>query len=387
MDLKLLLIVAFLSRAILLFAVPNLSDDYFRFIWDGKLMLNHVNPFEFLPIDLSKTAFYLENRELIKGMNSPEYYSIYPPALQAIFYISSLVSFNSFFANIFILKFFIFLFEIGNVYLLFILLKRFTLPTNRVFLYALNPLVIIELTGNIHFEAGMIFFTLLCLSLMLKSKLIWAAISLSFAVLIKLIPLLFLPAIFFYYGFKKGLIFSTIVFISVLLFSFPFFNSIELIQNFFSSFQLYFQKFEFNAGIYNVFRRIGFHFTGYNQIAIIGKITSFIVLISILLISIKDRNFKNNLPEKLFWSLFIYLSFASIVHPWYLCPLVALGVFTSYRFIYLWSGLAALSYFAYSNPLFKENYYLLAIEYFLVGLYLIYEFNNKKVKSELFKST
>jgi len=70
-----------------------------------------------------------------------------------------------------------------------------------------------------------------------------------------------------------------------------------------------------------------------------------------------------------------------------LCPLIALGVFTSYRFIYLWSGLAVLSYFAYSNPLFKENYYLLAIEYFLVGLYLIYEFNNKKVKSELFKST
>ena len=43
------LVIAVLARFILLFSTPNLSDDIFRFIWDGRLLNHGINPFEQLP--------------------------------------------------------------------------------------------------------------------------------------------------------------------------------------------------------------------------------------------------------------------------------------------------------------------------------------------------
>lgn len=378
-DFNYLLAIAIAARIALIFSTPNLSDDYFRFIWDGKLIANGINPFDYLPNELRESIFYQSNLLLINGMNSPEYYSIYPPALQFIFFISSYLSFGNISANLVLLKIFILVFESGTIFLLINLLKHFHLPKTRIFLYALNPLILTELSGNIHFEAGMIFFMLLTLYLILQNKLFLAAISFTIAVSIKLIPLLFLPAIFFYLKTKKGFIFSFSTLILIIISSLPFFYNWEQLFHFFTSFQLYFQKFEFNASLYYVFRYIGIKLTGYNQIAIIGKILPFIVMISALVFALKRNKNSIQLPIKLFWTLSIYLLFASIVHPWYLCPLIAFSVFTNYRFIILLSGLSVVSYFAYSSNLYTENYYLIAIEYSLAGIYFMYELmKNKK---------
>jgi len=41
--------VAVVARFLLLFSFPNLSDDVYRFIWDGRLLNQGINPFEQLP--------------------------------------------------------------------------------------------------------------------------------------------------------------------------------------------------------------------------------------------------------------------------------------------------------------------------------------------------
>src|SRR4030042_5595450 len=41
---------AMLLRASLLFMTPNLTDDYFRYIWDGLLFAHGYNPFLILPL-------------------------------------------------------------------------------------------------------------------------------------------------------------------------------------------------------------------------------------------------------------------------------------------------------------------------------------------------
>ncbi len=382
-DFNYLLLIAIAARIALIFSTPNLSDDYFRFIWDGKLIANGINPFDYLPNELRDSIFYQSNLLLVDKMNSPEYYSIYPPALQFIFFISSYLSFGNISANLVLLKIFILVFESGTIFLLINLLKHFHLPKTRVFLYALNPLVLTELSGNIHFEAGMIFFMLLTLYLILQNKLFLAAIPFTIAVSIKLIPLLFLPAIFFYLKPKKGFIFSFSTLILFIISSLPFFYNWEQLFHFLTSFQLYFQKFEFNASLYYVFRYIGKKLTGYNQIAIIGKILPFIVMISALVFALKRNKNSVQLPIKLFWTLSIYLLFASIVHPWYLCPLIAFSVFTNYRFIILLSGLCVVSYYAYSSNLYTENYYLIAIEYSLAGIYFMYELMKNRKRNYL----
>jgi len=73
------------------------------------------------------------------------------------------------------------------------------------------------------------------------------------------------------------------------------------------------------------------------------------------------------------WILTIYYFISPTVHPWYVIFLVTLTIFTTYRYALLWSAVVVLSYFAYSKPDFKEDLWLLFIEYILVYTYLIYE--------------
>ena len=37
-------------RALLLFSLPNLSDDYHRFLWDGRLTVAGYDPFMHVPL-------------------------------------------------------------------------------------------------------------------------------------------------------------------------------------------------------------------------------------------------------------------------------------------------------------------------------------------------
>src|SRR6266542_1274840 len=49
--LALVLIIAGLLRLSILFAPPFLSDDIYRYIWDGRVQAAGVNPYRFVPAD------------------------------------------------------------------------------------------------------------------------------------------------------------------------------------------------------------------------------------------------------------------------------------------------------------------------------------------------
>ncbi len=61
------------------------------------------------------------------------------------------------------------------------------------------------------------------------------------------------------------------------------------------------------------------------------------------------------------WSLTIYLSLATIVHPWYITTVVALSIFTNYRFPLLWSALIVMTYINYSYAAYFENLWVVAV--------------------------
>jgi hypothetical protein len=87
---KYLLIAGILFRILLLFSVPNLSDDVYRFIWDGRLGLNGINPYSQIPAEIIQGPHVRGViKELYEHLNSPNYYTIYPPVMQGIFWLAA----------------------------------------------------------------------------------------------------------------------------------------------------------------------------------------------------------------------------------------------------------------------------------------------------------
>ena len=80
--------VAVLLRLVFLFSTPVLSDDFFRFVWDGRLLVAGVNPYLYLPSNLLHSPIFLSanlNTTLYEGLNSPNYFTVYPPLNQLFF--------------------------------------------------------------------------------------------------------------------------------------------------------------------------------------------------------------------------------------------------------------------------------------------------------------
>jgi len=383
-NFTLLLALSILFRLIFLFAIPNLSQDFYRFIWDGRMIFEAINPYESLPETFIKNEAYPINQaiDLYNGMGSlnGSHYTNYPPLNQLSFVIAAIFAKTSILWSVVVMRLQIILADIGIIYIGKKILGKLKIPLHHIFLYALNPFIIIELTGNLHFEAVMLFFLVWSLYLLLQKKWIWSAFIFGLSVSVKLIPLLFIPLFYQWFtkdGKSKGILnffsFGAIIIgINMLLFL-PFLSS-NLLDNYLSSVGLWFQNFEFNASVYYIAREIGYLFRGWNEIAIIGKILPIITVVFLIVITFFR---KNNSPQILFIAMLLGLNFyyfmATTVHPWYIASLVLLSVFTKYKYPIVWSIVIILSYQAYANNPWQENLWLIALEYLLVYGFLFWE--------------
>lgn len=380
------ILVSFCFRISLLLAIPQLSDDFYRFIWDGRLWAAGQHPFAALPGEYLKLNISGVNQDLYNHLNSKEYFAIYPPVAQYVFWIAVKISPNSILGSVIVMRIFILLTEIGSIFLMIKLLNKFNLPERNVLIYALNPLIIMELTGNLHFEAFVIFFLLLATFFLNRKVLLASAASIGVAICAKLVPLIFLPSFIGRFRIKKMFLFYFTVAVTCLILFFPFFDR-EVFNSLRSSVGLYFNKFEFNASLYYIVREFGFWKYGYNIIQTVGwklALTTFILIITFIWIRYKQSKLKqeetNNqlLLQDWMWILFIYLLFTTTLHPWYIATLLALSVFTSYRFVVVWTSLIFLTYAGYTPDSFQEILWLTIIEYCIVIGYLIYELLNRK---------
>ena len=383
-DLKILLVAAVVFRLLFLFAVPNLSQDFYRFIWDGRLLLEGMNPYLNTPLELMSGAVpFAGAQELYEGMGSLSAGNptSYPPLNQVFFALGAFLGGSSILASVIWLRIFIIAADIGIFYFGRKMLKSLNLPESNIFLYLLNPLIIIELSGNLHFEGVMLFFLLAAIYLLQRQKWLFSALLFSFSVAVKLIPLIFLPLLFRRLGWKKALGYYAVTGILLLLFFLSFLSG-AFAENFFASISLWFQKFEFNASVYYLIRWIGFQVEGYNIIGYAGPALAAVVLLGVLVLSVFRRNSEMKiLLSSMMFAMVIYLFLATTVHPWYLATPLLLSVFSRYKFVQVWSLVVVLSYFAYSQPDYEENLWIIAVEYLVVFGAMGYELLTQKAQS------
>ncbi len=258
-----IMVLAVLFRILFLFKAPQLSDDVYRYLWDGLQTLSGNNPYT-LPPDTAR-AFTDAMILLRQKVNHSDLITIYPPASQVIFAVGAFLG-----KNIFGIKALIVLMDLLTCFLIIRLLSALDIKPYKAVLYAWHPLPVIEIAYSGHidgagflflFSAILLFFLKPDPNFSLKGKHeicdfsiiphLSAGFLFSFSVLIKYFPLIFLPGLMIPGRIRNKAAFLTGFFSGIFFLSLPFMPGLK---NSFSSLNTYLYNWEFAGFIFRSLR-------------------------------------------------------------------------------------------------------------------------------------
>jgi hypothetical protein len=193
-------------RLLFLFQSPRLSDDIYRYLWDGLQILHGNNPYSLTPA--TSVAFDAWSTTILKKVNHPHLFTAYPPAAQIIFAAGAALA-----KDYVGLKVILVTLDMSACAVIVKLLRTMNLPTWRAALYAWHPLPIIEIAGSGHIDGAALLFFLIAVSLAVATPMgiglkesdrqsgrwkilarhLGGGTAIAFSVLVKLIPLIYLP--------------------------------------------------------------------------------------------------------------------------------------------------------------------------------------------------
>lgn len=207
-----LMVVAFavLFRLSIVFSPPYLSDDIYRYIWDGRVQAAGINPYRYLP-SAPELAQLRDDKIYPKINRRDSAPTIYPPLAEAVFFLTTRIS-----ESVVWMKLTMLVFEVIAGWAIVQLLLSFGLSCERVLIYAWHPLVIWEFAGSGHVDAIAIAFIALGFLAWRKSANVGAGLALACATLIKLFPLVLFPALLSRRRWIISLVFVTVILVAYL---------------------------------------------------------------------------------------------------------------------------------------------------------------------------
>src|ERR1700751_3894986 len=169
---------------------PRLSTDIYRYIWDGQLQGAGINPYLYVPVDPRLAG--LRDDSIYPNINRREYaHTIYPPVAQIFFFVVTRIT-----QSVPGFKGVLVLLDLVTMGLVAATLRAIGQPPERVIVYAWHPLPIFEFAGSGHIDALMICFIAIALWARVRGKFGLVGFALAGAALVKLIPIVLLPAFY-----------------------------------------------------------------------------------------------------------------------------------------------------------------------------------------------
>ena len=378
--------LALALRLVFIAAIPNFSQDFYRFIWDGRLILSGLNPYLTTPDNLmiSQPNLFPQMKTLFEGMGalSAGHYSNYPPLHQLPFILAAIISKHSILGSVVILRLLLIGADIGILFFGKKLLRKLQLPTMNIYWFILNPLVIVELTGNLHFEGLMLFFFVMALYYVHTQKWHLAALTMALSIAVKLVPILSLPLFLNKLGWKKSIRFCLTVGIVFMLLFAPFLKD-NFFENYSATIGLWFSKFEFNASFYYLLNWGVETILNFELIHSMGVIVVSFIGLQIIYQLLQNKTKTTALITTVLWVFTGYYLISTTVHPWYIISLLLLSIFTPFKFAKVWSYTLILSYFAYHQFSVEEKGVILCLEYLPVLGVLAWELWNQRMLRKL----
>ena len=359
-------------RIFFVFVHPIGSDDYYRYLWDGKVQASGINPYRYAPADTALNNIHSDI--LPKNVNFPVMKTIYPPLSQIIFFFAYLIGGESFIG----LKILLLIFDLFTIYGIYLIIKKLNLPNKNILFYTLCTLPLFQFFIDAHVDGFGLTFLIFSIYFYLSNKKIISLLFLSASICIKPLGFILVPILFFQEKSWKNKI--KIAAIPVLICAFTYLP-FAFTGSPFQALMQFTENWMFNGVVFDILDT----FIKNNQLTRI--ICGLFYLIIYLAIIISKKEFLS----KLFLSLFLLYIFSPVVHPWYLSWLAIL-----LPFIPKWSGIlyvALISLTSFTvlnyqlNGIWNEYTLVLLFEYAPVIILFLFElikrndFNEKQILS------
>ena len=180
--------VGLILRVVLFATPPLLSDDIYRYIWDGRILNAGFNPFLHVPADPVLAS--LRDGSIWPHVDKKDYaVTIYPPVAQAIFGLVTRIA-----DSLYSMKLAMLAFETLGVAAMVSLLRQMGDGMAPLALYYWHPFSAWEVANNGHVDAAMMGAAVAGLAWCTYRRPVRLALTLASAALIKPFAVLFLPS-------------------------------------------------------------------------------------------------------------------------------------------------------------------------------------------------
>ncbi|HSF17804.1 MAG TPA: hypothetical protein VLK65_19855 [Vicinamibacteria bacterium] len=341
-SLGLVFFLALSMRASFLFTEPVLSDDIYRYLWDGRVAHAGINPYRYAP---EAPELALLRNEDYGGINNKDIPTIYPPLMQVAFFAVTSAS-----ESVLAMKAFFVVVDVALLGVLIGILRAASLNPERVLVYAWSPLAIVEIAGSGHNDVLGALFLMAALAALGGGKERRAPAWMTLSGLAKLVGFAVLPLLA--RQVKKASFIA--VPLLVLAFSLPYASAGRLA---FRGLREYGLRWRGNDSLFHVLYAV----TGSLEAAKLMAALVVVLLVATLV-------FKRTPPRtSAYWTVGAVLLLSPIVHPWYLlwiAPFLCLRPSPAWMFLSLSVGLSYHSaYLAEPGRAWEDIVWVKGLEY------------------------
>lgn len=332
---------ALVLRILLFPGEPSLSDDYHRYIWDGLVQEQSINPYLYAPESPALDAVDYPERGLI---NHPAQRTLYPPMAELLFHGLARVGA----ASVWGLKTTFGLFDLAIVALL--AYGAGPRRNEALGLYLLHPLVLQETWGSAHFDAAPVALMVAAAMLITRKRDLLGGLALGLGAAFKLFPaFMLIPALVgrrahplpLLAGFAAG---AGVPYIPYLIGGATLGSLTETSA-----------APEFNSSVFYLLRSVVPYTTARTVVVV-----AFLVGAVILALRLPGRG---RTAQAFAWTATLLMLLVPVVHPWYWLGPVALGALGGVK-LPVFLGLAApVSYVTYAQPAFRQRTWARALSY------------------------
>jgi rSAM/selenodomain-associated transferase 2 len=356
-----IIILGFTARAIFLFYPAG--NDIYRYIWEGYIQNQGFNPYIYPPDDPALSVIARGDLHPIwESVNHKSYSAVYPPLMLLIFRFLAGVK-----PDPMLFKIFMVLLDVGLMIILAAIVRLRKLTAKRLLLYACNPLVIVFIAGEGHFDGIQVFFLFLALFFFLINKNIAGFLSLGFSAVIKYFTAIAIPFFLTTKNRWKWLV----VLLPIVLY-FPY---VAAGSDAFRSLVSFSTSMHYNDSLFALL-----HWLFGSSALLVGCILIIIGLVWIFL-------FVHDSLRSVYLACALLLVFLPTLHPWYLLLIAPFLIFFPSR-AWLWLQAAMLFTFPVmaidsNTGVFQEIHWLKIFEYVpFYGLLLWGIFGNGQLFNE-----